>query len=280
MTLEQLKSTPVFGIAGNFADHLAQAGEASDFVNVTTTDQNAPKGLFPIYIPGLDSYLGVYPLCCDRIEADFSQTIKLQAEPEISVLFELEYNAQQQITQATALAFSAFNDCSIRWKANKISQKKNWGAACTGVSDQWIAIDQFSDQGVLNHYHLSCFLKRDGQVLEYGVDSPASSYNYFYQKLADWIIATLNSQQDFGPLENMPQLIAQAGYPRQIIITLGATRYTAFGETGYLKPGDQVGVFVYNPQDISLDQIAQQFAQGDDFARFPGSALVQTIQAV
>lgn len=278
LQLEELQALPVFGIAGNFADHLNQAGEASDFVHVKTEDQLAPKGIFPIYIPGDASFLGVYPLCNLAIRADFSQPIKLQAEPEISVLFELDYEANQ-VSRARARAFSAFNDCSLRWPAAKISQKKNWGAACTGLSDQWLEIDQFSSGGVLDHYHLCCFIKRDNQVYEYGIDSPAISYSYFYQKLADWVVQTLNQQKDEGPLEDLPILLAQMNYPKQIIITLGATRYTEFGESHYLEPGDKVGVFVYNPQQITLGQIKQRFAQDEDFSDFPGSALVQSIEA-
>lgn len=278
LQLEELQTLPVFGIAGNFADHLNQAGEASDFVNVKTEDQLAPKGIFPIYIPGDSSFLGVYPLCNLAIRADFSQPIKLQAEPEISVLFELDYEGKQ-VSRARARAFSAFNDCSLRWSAAKISQKKNWGAACTGLSDQWLEIDQFSSGGVLDHYHLCCFIKRDAQVYEYGIDSPAISYNYFYQKLADWVVKTLNQQTDYGPLEDLPALFAQMNFPKQIIITLGATRYTEYGESHYLEPGDKVGVFVYDPQQITLDQIRQDFAQDDDFSNFSGSALVQTIEA-
>lgn len=278
LQLEELQTLPVFGIAGNFADHLNQAGEASDFVNVKTEDQQAPKGIFPIYIPGDASFLGVYPLCNLAIRADFSQPIKLQAEPEISVLFELDYDGKQ-VSRARARAFSAFNDCSLRWPAAKISQKKNWGAACTGLSEQWLDIDQFSTGGVLDHYHLCCFIKRDHQVYEYGVDSPAVSYSYFYQKLADWVVKTLNQQKEGGPLEDLPVLLAQMNYPKQVIITLGATRYTEFGERHYLEPGDKVGVFVYDPQKVTLEQIRQGFAQDHDFSDFSGSALVQTIEA-
>ena len=36
------------GVAGNFAGHLEQAGEASDFVTVVVRDTSAPKALFPL----------------------------------------------------------------------------------------------------------------------------------------------------------------------------------------------------------------------------------------
>ena len=40
-----------FGIAGNFTGHLEQAGEAKDFLQVKTLDSNAPKAIFPTYLP-------------------------------------------------------------------------------------------------------------------------------------------------------------------------------------------------------------------------------------
>ena len=38
------------GIAGNFALHLAQAGELEDFKDIITEDEAAPKGMFPFYL--------------------------------------------------------------------------------------------------------------------------------------------------------------------------------------------------------------------------------------
>ena len=64
-----MKNIIGFGIAGNFAHHLDQAGESSDFVNVKTEEENAPKGIFPFYLPKSDSFLGVYPLSNDIIVA-------------------------------------------------------------------------------------------------------------------------------------------------------------------------------------------------------------------
>lgn len=277
LTEQQLHTIPLFGIAGNFAEHLTQAGEASDFVNVQTADERAPKGMFPIYIPNHPSFLGVYPLSHDTIQADFSVASKVQVEPEISVLFSVDYNAQHQIKALNARAFAAFNDCSNRVNAAKISQKKNWGANSTGVSNQWIEIDQFAAGGVLDNYHLCSFLKRDDQVFEYGIDSPALGYNYFYRQLIDWMIDTFNNQTDFGPLENLAALLVQAGYPNQIIVTLGATRYTEFGESGYLQPDDQIGIFVYDANQTSKSKIEARFAANDSFTQFAGSALIQHV---
>ena len=51
MEIVDLKQMPCFGVAGNFTGHLEQAGEASDFANVKTAETNAPKAIFPTYMP-------------------------------------------------------------------------------------------------------------------------------------------------------------------------------------------------------------------------------------
>ncbi|MFP5451947.1 MAG: DUF5718 family protein, partial [Thermoleophilia bacterium] len=56
-----------FGVAGNFAGHLEQAGEAADFVNVSPVAAEAPKGIFPWYAPGDTGFLGTFPVASDRI---------------------------------------------------------------------------------------------------------------------------------------------------------------------------------------------------------------------
>ncbi len=67
MDLDELKTWFGFGVAGNFAGHLEQAGEADDFVNVTS-EGGAPKGIFPWYAPGHATFLGEFPLSHDATE--------------------------------------------------------------------------------------------------------------------------------------------------------------------------------------------------------------------
>ncbi len=87
--------------------------------------------------------------------------------------------------------------------------------------------------------------------MQYGMDSPVSNYQYFYEKLLAWINLTLNHQIDMGPLEHLNTYLNNIGQPQQIIISLGATRYTEFGETGFLKPNDDIAVFVYDDRRCS-----------------------------
>ncbi len=44
LDLEELRGWFGFGVAGNFAGHLEQAGEAVDFVNVDQRGQPPPRG--------------------------------------------------------------------------------------------------------------------------------------------------------------------------------------------------------------------------------------------
>ncbi len=273
----QLKTLPVFGIAGNFAEHLQQAGEDTDFVNVATESPNAPKGVFPIYIPKHSGQLGCFPLCHDKIMADFSQPLNLQAEPELCLHFSVDYNEQNQIQQLTPLAFTAFNDCSIRKpNAKKISEKKNWGACSKGIAQQWLPCTTFETNCALSHYRIASFLYRDRTCIAYGVDSPVEGYSYFYQKLTRWLINAFNTQKDQGPLEDLTALLKTAGYPKEIIVSLGATRYTSFGEHHYLQPEDELLIVLY-PAHIEQTLIKTQGRV--DLSQLPEQTLVlkQTI---
>jgi len=246
-----------FGVAGNFAGHLEQAGETPDFVNVKTISANAPKGIFPYYIKTSDKQLGEYPLCSKEIHypKNLSDDAHLQAEPEACVLFDVSYD-NGLVTQLTPKAFAAFNDCSIRKPgAKKISEKKNWGASTKGISENFIELNSFKPDCELDTFRIASFLKRDGEIHAYGKDSSVLTYSYFHEQLSDWIIEKLNHQQDFGPLENLHQILQQAEYPAQILVSLGATTYTEFGETVFLQPGDEVAIYVYDASLNTADEV-------------------------
>ncbi len=156
---QQLQQLPVFGVVGNFAEHLSQAGEDADFLNIKIAEADAPKGIFPIYLPKHNSFLGVYPLSHTKIIADFSASINLHMEAEMCVLFDLTFKGLQ-ISTLKPTAFTAFNDCSIRKpNAQKISEKKNWGENGTGIAQQWIELDSFSKGSMLDHFHIVSYYK-------------------------------------------------------------------------------------------------------------------------
>jgi hypothetical protein len=259
-------------VAGNFAGHLEQAGEAADFTGLKTNDARAPKGVFPFFVPSTgDHFLSVQPLS--------STTIRLaeggerhQIEPEVSLLCDATYDAADgRLSGLVVREARAHNDCSIRREgAKKISEKKNWGANTKGVAET--AIDRFSAGGVLDHFRLASFLLRDGELHDYGVDSALTSYSYFYDELSDWLVAKLREQRDEGPLENMPKWIATAGQPAQMLISIGATRYTHFGETTFLERGDRSIVALYDTRLFSFEALREHVVAADGAQ--PGSLSV------
>jgi len=138
------------GVAGNFAGHLEQAGEASDFVNVEVEDARAPKGVFPFYVPGSgEHFLHQQPISSTRLRL-LEGGENHQAEPEVALLCELTYDEGRVIGIRPRTAF-AHNDCSIRRPgARKISEKKNWGPETKGTAETGIEIDHFGPGGVLD----------------------------------------------------------------------------------------------------------------------------------
>ena len=255
MSKKHLKKFIGFGVAGNFAHHLEQAGEASDFIDVVVDDENAPKGIFPFYLPLADTFLGIYPLSSKVISHPRTTDGNLQMEPEVALICELIYE-DGKVTDIVPTFFTAYNDCSIRKEnAIKISEKKNWGKNTKGISSQILPLDKFEKGGCMDSYHIASFLKRDGVVHPYGEDSAVLTYNYFYGQLKQWIIEKLNNQKDNGPLEDLNTHIKNSGYPEGMIISIGATSYTSFGENTFLEIGDEIFVYVYDSNRYSFEDI-------------------------
>jgi len=248
-----LKNVIGLGVAGNFAHHLEQAGELKDFENVVTAEPDAPKGIFPFYLPKSDSFLGLYSIGTDKLNLPEYEA-NAQVEPEIAVLFDIVYDDNNKVADLVAQKFTTFNDCTIRKEgAKKISEKKSWGLNSKGIGDKWIDIDKFEDGGVMDHYHLCSFVKREGVLHPYGVDAPLLGYSYFYGKLKTWLIDKMNTQKDFGPLEDIAMHLKDCTYPKQALISIGATAYAEFGENNYLKSGDEVYVLAYDVRVDSSD---------------------------
>lgn len=243
------------GVAGNFTGHLEQAGEADDFKDLAVEDANAPKGVFPFYVPGAgDHFLHTCPISSETIRLG-SDEENHQIEPEVALVCDLTYEGERVVSVMPREA-RAHNDCSIRREgAKKISEKKNWGAETKGTSAQAIPIDRFESGGILDHCRIASFLLREGTLSEYGVDSPASNYSYMYGRLLDWLVARLNEQTDEGPLEDLAAWLRIAGRPPQALISIGATRYTDFGERTFLARGDRSIVAVYDARAHDAEAI-------------------------
>lgn len=259
--LDVLRGTAGIGVAGNFAGHLEQAGEAADFAGVTAGAEEAPKGIFPWYVPGDDTFLGRFPLSQDRIELpDATGAANVQIEPEVGVLCEVGYDPDGLVERLAPIAIAAFNDCSIRRPgAAKISHKKHWGPASKGVARGVFAVTDLEPDGPTAAYRLACFLRRGEATHAYGVDSPLPGYSYYGTRLLDWIVRQLRDQRgDEGtPLEPVGDYLRDAGCPPQALIGIGATRYTEVGETTFLQPGDEAIVIVYDGDRHSPERVEE-----------------------
>lgn len=254
-----------FGVAGNFAGHLEQAGEAADFVNVTSEGQ-APKGIFPWYAPGVDGFLGEFPLSHDTVALPKSDTpLNLQIEPEVGLACHVVWDGDTVVT-LQPFALGAFNDCSIRRpNALKISHKKNWGPASKGVARQFFDVGDLTPDGPTSTLRLLCHLRTaDGQEHEYGVDSPLLGYSYYGEVLLDWITERLANQKGSvdTPLEDVGALMVASGRPSKVLIGIGATRYTELGESTYLQPGDEAIVRVYDTASDAYSELRQTVSAG------------------
>lgn len=313
----ELASVFGFGVAGNFAGHLEQAGEAADFVGIESDPAiEAPKGIFPWYVPpapghaagsaaapalsardadGVPSFLRVFPLSRDTILLPPGDGLQLQIEPEVAVLARVEYRdvgsrgpdaelvgaAAKRVAVLVPEAIGAFNDCSIRRPgAEKISHKKNWGPASKGLAPLLLAMHDLSPEGPTASWRLASFLRRDGQTAAYGVDSPLPGYSYYGDTLLDWLVDRLRHQAgaDGTPLEHVGGYLQAAGSPAHVLIGIGATRYTPLGETTYLRAGDESIVIVYDGAAHTPADVEAAVASGDEGSLAHASVLVQRVE--
>ena len=274
------------GIAGNFALHLDQAGEAEDFKDVITADEAAPKGMFPFFLPRMQNpvnkaalhakkILSTYPLGADNIKLP-KEDVKVQAEPEVALVCDLEYT-MGRLTDIKPRYFGAYNDCSIRVEgADKISDKKNWGHESKGFSNTVFPVKSFLEDSNMDHYSICSFLRRNGEVNAYGEDVELTGYSYFHEKLIDWMINQINTQENFGPLEPIFEYIQACDYPKEAIISIGATRYTKYGEKTFLEVGDEMIVIVYDRTKVTYEDVLKS-VETSDYDHENMSVLAQTV---
>lgn len=284
LELDDLRGTFGFGVAGNFAGHLEQAGEAGDFTSVQAESDEAPKGIFPWYVPGSDTFLGEFPLSFYDLGKPVSATpVNLQIEPEVGVLCLVTYADDGSVTTLAPEGIFAFNDCSIRREgAPKISHKKNWGVESKGVAPVGFAITDLEGDGPTKSYRLASFLRRSGQTRPYGIDSPLPAYSYYGTQLLDWIVERLNNQKgaDGTPLEDVGALLRASGNPARVLVGIGATRYEGYGESTFLEPRDESVVVVYDSDHHSPKQIKGAIADRREEELEMASVLRQVVHQV
>jgi hypothetical protein len=256
-----------FGVAGNFAGHLEQAGEASDFTNVVAA-ASMPKGIFPWYAAGVGTFLETFPMSSSELAVPGASVApRIQIEPEVGMLAAVTYDGDGRVVSLAPQALLAFDDCSVRREgATKISHKKNWGAGSKGVAARAFEVTDLSVDGLAGSLRLASFLQRDEQLHPYGVDSAVATYTLFGDALLDWLVDRLNEQRELPgtPLEDVGALLRQAGAPDRVLVGVGATRYEPYGESTFVEPGDEALVVVYDERRHTPDQVAAALAARRD----------------
>ncbi len=283
LPLDDLRDAAGFGVAGNFAGHLEQAGEAADFAGLAAASHEAPRGIFPWYLPGRDDFLGVFPLANDRLlrPASADGPVNLQIEPEVGLVCAVGYGPDGRPRTIAPAALGAFNDCSIRRPgAARISHKKNWGAGSKGLAARLFPVSDLGPSGPAAGFRLASFLRRDGAAHEYGVNSPLAGYSYYGARLLDWIVERLRNQAGGHdtPLEPVGDYLVAAGRPPTAVIGIGATRYTPLGESTYLEPGDESVVIVYDAAVTPPDGVRAAVCAGREDALEAASVLRQAVE--
>lgn len=251
------------GIAGNQPGHLGEAGEANEFANIAA-DANAPKGMFPWYVPNHDSFLGDCPLSNNELRHNGEAC--LQPEPEVGLVVEFDYSSEagKLLNSIRVIGFTAVNDCSRRLEADKLSMKKNWGDRSKGMAKNVYLLDDFENaEGSISSYRLACYLRRDGVMHKYGKDTAVIDYTYFDQQLVEWMTSQINNQKNEGPLESFNEVLGEARH-QYGVIAIGATAYEEFGNSDekFLRVGDEVFVSVYDSSVYNCSQISELLADG------------------
>ncbi len=269
-----------FGIAGNFTGHLEQAGESEAFAG-TGAAPGAPKAVFPTYIRnaagGIPEFLGTFPFSSGRIVLPAGGH-KVQMEPECAVVFRAIWS-EDRIVSLVPEKFGASDDCSVRKPGTcRISTKKNWGRCSKGLAADLKDIDTLDEGGILDSYRISGLLVRNGNVHVCGEDSTIMDYSCFHGSLVRWITDRMNLQTESGPAENVGRYMNLADRPERIMVSIGATRYTRFGESCFLEPGDTAAVILYNEDMYTADDVIGIAAAGYDCLSADGlSVLVQEV---
>lgn len=254
------------GVAGNTTGHLEQAGEAGDFAALRTEGE-APKGVFPFYVPGSPAFLGVWPCSSDTLRLP-REAAQVQIEPEVALVCAIDWSGGR-VGAVRPVELAAFDDTSIRRPAPKISHKKNWGPGSKGLAADRVPVDSLA---AMEGWRLASFLIRDGELHEYGVDSALGGYTYFGDTLLDWLADRLAHQADEGPLEHIHAHLEAAGRPRRAVISIGATNYTPFGQSHFVQAGDEAVVVVYDGARHRPGAVREAVARG---GRLEGASLLR-----
>ena len=86
----------------------------------------------------------------------------------------------------------------------------------------------------------------------------------------------LNNQKDEGPTENLNSYLTSQNKPSQIMISIGATRYTDFGKNNFLQGQDKSVVVLY-PNSKYTDEEILSIVKNQDYSHKDISLLCQEV---
>lgn len=251
------------GIAGNSAGHLEQTGEIDGLI--TVDDAAKPQALFPFYVASAEEeFLTRMPYSSAQLQLPESSKAKVQMEAELGLKLAVVYNDDGIVTKLTAVSMTVINDATYRnATVYKLAEKKNWGLATTGLAKHEILIEKFEAGGELEHFRLCGFHQSNGQWHLACQDTAISEYTYFYQELLHWLVIQIQQQQDKNALHNIQNLLSQDTFPEHILVSIGATRYSLYGEQHQFHSGDQSAVILYDSRVYHINEIVNLLKQND-----------------
>lgn len=274
--LNKSKRMPLLGlgIVGNSAGHIQQTGESKGLTKIG--DIHKPQALFPFYIPSAkEKYLTEVPYSDGNLSLPEIQNAKVQMEPELALKLALSYGKQGEVIALKVIAVSVINDATYRnADITKLAEKKNWGAASKGLASYEIEIDNFTSGSQLDHFRLCGFHQRQNKWQLCGDDVALNEYSYFYEKILDWLKIQIQSQQDHALLHDIQSLLLQAGCPENILVAIGSTRYSSYGETHQLLSGDQTAVVLYDSRTYRTSDVLSLLEQEDDLNKLSNEKII------
>jgi len=268
------------GIAGNSAGHLQQTGESQAFNELD--DPNKPQALFPFYVPKAEeTYLAENPYSSDTLQLPNCEQAQVQMEPEVALKLSASYAADGQLTHLKPIAMTLINDATYRnANINKLAQKKNWGSACKGLAEHEINIIDFTSGPQLEALRLCGFHQHNDQWQLCGEDVALTQYSFFYDQLLQWLLDQIQQQQETGLFHNIQALLAQADYPDTLLIAIGATRYSDYGQQHQLSPGDQSAVILYDSRVYGFEEVQAFLDQEKDLTALNNDNIIFLQQRV
>jgi hypothetical protein len=254
--MKNLEKSVAFGVFGNLAKD--KEVEVNDDYSRLKPDFENPKGIYPIYVnPSKNkqpSFLNQFPFATRKLRIP-SLYDNIQIEASLLLECEIKYH-NDAVLYINPKRFTAFNNASIyRLTTHKISHNKNWGQDSKGVANKWVKIDRFSEGGNLDNYRIVSFVKKQGSFFQYTEDTQIISYSYFYDNLLDWLLKQLNGQKESNNFEGAKELLTEADHPEKLLISVGETEQTQFGQTNFLQDRDEIFVVLYDHRRYRAESI-------------------------